>query len=54
MLQLKVLDGDCTLEIEGYEDGEVKYEPKYHFIWKLNPATGTYYLESKEDISEKK
>ena len=54
VLQLKDLDGDCTLEIEGYEDGEIKYEPKYYFIWKLNPETGTYYLESREDISEKK
>ena len=54
ILQLRDLDGDCTLEIEGYEDGEIKYEPKYRLIWKLNPETGTYYLESKEDISKKK
>jgi hypothetical protein len=54
MLELKDLDGDCTLEIEGYYDGHQKYDAAIRMVWKLNPATGTYYLESKDDVSEKK
>jgi hypothetical protein len=54
MLQLKDLDGDCTLEIEGYYDRAEKYDAEIRMVWKLNPETGTYYLESREDISERK
>ena len=51
-LTLKNVDDDCELEIEGYQDGNEKYDASIRLLYKLDRNAETYTLRAREDTKK--